>query len=131
MPSESGSTSRSSTSCRGPEPGTRPPVPATRPYGVGFTIGFFWGASGGWYRPCCYGGGVYVSHHNNINIDNSYNRWGNRAQAGQLPANRPETRQVGNTTVAKGANNNVYAGRDGQVLSALTVTETLVVVLQV
>jgi hypothetical protein len=92
------------------------PYPPTYGYGVGFTVGFFWGAaSGGWYRPCCYGGGgVYVSHHNNINIDNSYGRWGDRAQAGQLPANR-QTKQVGNTTVAKGANNNVYAGRDGEV----------------
>ena len=95
------------------------PYPPTYGYGVGFTVGFFWGfavAGGGWYRPCCYGGGgVYVSHHTNINIDNSYNRWGNRASAGQLPANRPQTKQVGNTTVAKGANNNVYAGRDGEV----------------
>jgi uncharacterized membrane protein YgcG len=94
------------------------PYPPTYGWGAGFTVGFFWGfaAGGGWYRPCCYGGGgVYVSHHNNINIDNSYNRWGNRASAGQLPANRPQTKQVGNTTLAKGANNNVYAGRDGNV----------------
>ena len=94
------------------------PYPPTYGYGFGFTVGFFWGfaVGGGWGHPCCYGGGgVYVSHHNNINIDNSYNRWGNRAQAGQLPANRPQTKQVGNTTVAKGANNNVYAGRDGEV----------------
>jgi hypothetical protein len=95
------------------------PYPPTYGWGAGFTVGFFWGfaAGGGWGYPCCYGGGgVYVSHHhNNINIDNSYNRWGDRAQAGQLPANRPQTKQVGNTTVAKDANNNVYAGRDGQV----------------
>ena len=94
------------------------PYPPSYGWGFGFTVGFFWGfaAGGGWGHPCCWGGGgVYVSHHNNINIDNSYNRWGNRAQAGQLPANRPQTRQVGNTTVAKGANNNVYAGRDGEV----------------
>jgi hypothetical protein len=58
---------------------------------------------------------VYINHYNNIHIDNSYGRWGNRAQAGQLPANRPQTKQVGNTTLAKGANNNVYAGRDGEV----------------
>ncbi len=93
------------------------PYPPSYGYGVGFTVGFVWGfgMAGGWGHPCCYGGGggVYISHHNNIN--NSYNRWGNRAQAGQLPASRPQTRQVGNTTVAKGANNNVYAGRDGQV----------------
>jgi hypothetical protein len=57
---------------------------------------------------------VYINHYNNINVDNGYNRWGNRAQAGQLPANR-QSKQVGNTTFAKGANNNVYAGRDGQV----------------
>src|SRR3954447_21998175 len=95
------------------------PYPPSYGYGVGFTVGFVWGfgMAGGWGHPCCYGGGggVYVSHHNNINIDNSYNRWGNRAQAGQLPANRPQTKQVGNTTVAKGANNNAYAGRDGEV----------------
>jgi len=94
------------------------PYPPSYGYGVGFTVGFMWGfaAGGGWGHPCCYGGGggVYVSHRN-VNIDNSYNRWGDRAQAGQLPGNRAETRQVGNTTVAKGANNNVYAGRDGQV----------------
>ncbi len=94
------------------------PYPPSYGYGVGFTVGFMWGfaAGGGWGHPCCYGGGggVYVSHRN-VNIDNSYNRWGDRAQAGQLPGNRAGTRQVGNTTVAKGANNNVYAGRDGQV----------------
>jgi len=95
------------------------PYPPTYGWGAGFTVGFFWGfaAGGGWGSPCCYGGGgVYVNHrYNNINIDNSYNRWGDRAQAGQLPANRGQTRQVGNTTVAKDANNNVYAGRDGEV----------------
>ena len=98
------------------------PYPPTYGYGVGFSVGFFWGfavAGGGWYRPCCYGGGggVYVSHRNtNINIDNSYGRWGDRAQAQPRPTTRDvQSRQVGNTTVAKGANNNVYAGRDGQV----------------
>ena len=94
------------------------PPPPTYGFGWGFTVGMFWGfamGGGGWGYPCCHGGGgVYVSHRNNINIDNSYNRWGNRAQAGQLPANR-QTKQVGNTTLAKGANNNVYAGRDGEV----------------
>src|SRR3954471_21212437 len=56
------------------------PYPPTYGYGVGFTVGFVWGfgMAGGWGHPCCYGGGggVYISHHNNIN--NSYNRWGNR-----------------------------------------------------
>src|SRR5688572_10505849 len=82
------------------------PPPPTYGWGWGFTVGMFWGfamGGGGWGYPCCHGGGgVYVSHRNNINIDNSYNRWGNRAQAGQLPANR-QTKQVGNTTFAKGA----------------------------
>ncbi len=94
------------------------PPPVTYGWGWGFSVGFMWGFAmgGGWHNPCCWGGGgVYVSHHRtNINVDNSYNRWGNRAQAGQLPANR-QSKQVGNTTLAKGANNNVYAGRDGQV----------------
>jgi uncharacterized membrane protein YgcG len=97
------------------------PYPPTYGYGVGFSVGFFWGfamAGGGYYRPCCYGGGgVYVSHHTNINIDNSYNRWGNGAQAQPRPATRDvQNKQVGNTTFAKGAgSNNVYAGRDGEV----------------
>ena len=97
-----------------------PYYPPTYGFGWGFTVGMFWGfaAGGGWHNPCCWGGGggVYINHrHNNINIDNSYNRWGERAKAGQLPANR-QTKQVGNTTLAKGAgSNNVYAGRDGEV----------------
>jgi uncharacterized membrane protein YgcG len=96
-----------------------PYYPPTYGWGWGFTAGMFWGfaISGGWGPSCCWGGGggVYISHHrNNINIDNSYNRWGDRAKASQLPANR-QTKQVGNTTLAKGANNNVYAGRDGEV----------------
>ena len=93
------------------------PYPPSYGVGFGFTVGFFWGfaAGGGWYRPCCYGGGgVYVSHHNNINIDNSYGRWGDRAKPGQQPG-RGQTRQVGDTTLAKGRDGNVYAGRDGQV----------------
>jgi len=92
------------------------PYPPSYGWGFGFTVGFFWGfaAGGGWGYPCCYGGGgVYVNHRTNINIDNSYGRWGNRAQAGQLPSNRG--RQVGDTTFAKGRDGNVYAGRDGQV----------------
>lgn len=99
------------------------PPPPTYGWGFGFTVGLFWGAAigGGWGNPCCWGGGggVYVSHHhhNNINIDNSYNRWGNKSQTVSGPrGNTAQTRQVGNTTVAKGAgSNNVYAGRDGEV----------------
>jgi hypothetical protein len=94
------------------------PYPPSYGWGWGFTVGMFWGFAigGGWHNPCCWGGGggVYINHRTNINIDNSFNRWGDRAKAGQLPADR-QTRQVGNTTLAKGANNNVYAGRDGQV----------------
>src|SRR5436190_5581441 len=93
------------------------PYPASYGWGFGFTVGVFWGfgMGGGWGYPCCYGGGggVYINHRTNINIDNSYGRWGNRAQAGQLPSNRG--RQVGDTTLAKGRDGNVYAGRDGQV----------------
>ena len=97
------------------------PPPPTYGWGFGFTVGMFWGAaiSGGWGNPCCWGGGggVYISHHNNINIDNSYNRWGNKSQTVTGPrGNTATTRQVGNTTVAKGSgSNNVYAGRDGEV----------------
>jgi hypothetical protein len=60
---------------------------------------------------------VYISHHNNINIDNSYNRWGNKSQTVTGPrGNTGTTRQVGDTTLAKGSgSNNVYAGRDGNV----------------
>jgi hypothetical protein len=99
------------------------PPPPTYGWGYGFTVGIFWGAAigGGWHNPCCYGGGggVYVSHHhhNNINIDNSYNRWGNKSQTVTGPGGKSATtRQVGQTTLAKGSgSNNVYAGRDGEV----------------
>ena len=97
-----------------------PPPYYTYGYGAGFTVGFFFGFAmgGGWHGPCCYGGGgVYVSHHNNISINNSYNRWGGSSSSITGPGGRNvKTTQVGNTTLAKGAgSNNVYAGRDGNV----------------
>ena len=99
-----------------------PPPYYTYGYGAGFTVGLFFGfaMSGGWHGPCCYGGGggVYVSHHHtNINVNNSYNRWGGKSTSVSGPGGRNlQATQVGNTTVAKGAgNNNVYAGRDGNV----------------
>jgi hypothetical protein len=60
---------------------------------------------------------VYVSHHNHINIDNSYNRWGGKSSTVTGPGGKTaKTTQVGQTTLAKGAgSNDVYAGRDGQV----------------
>jgi hypothetical protein len=98
------------------------PYPPSYGWGFGFTVGMFWGfaIAGGWGNPCCWGGGgVYVSHHhhNNINIDNSFNRWGNKSQTVTGPrGNTATTRQVGQTTLAKGSgSNNVYAGRDGEV----------------
>jgi hypothetical protein len=97
------------------------PPPPTYGWGVGFTTGFFFGVAigGGWHNPCCWGGGgVYVSHHHtNININNSYNRWGGKSSTITGPGGSTVGRtQVGNTTIAKGAGgNNVYAGRDGQV----------------
>ncbi len=98
-----------------------PPPYYTYGYGAGFTVGFFFGFAmgGGWHGPCCYGGGggVYISHHNNISINNSYNRWGGKSTSVTGPGGRNvKTTQVGNTTLAKGAgSNNVYAGRDGNV----------------
>jgi hypothetical protein len=99
-----------------------PPPYYTYGYGAGFTVGFFFGfgMAGGWYGPCCYGGGgVYVEHHhhNNINVDNSYNRWGGESKTISGPGGREaKTTQVGNTTLAKGSESgNVYAGRDGNV----------------
>ena len=97
------------------------PPPPTYGWGVGFTVGMFWGfaMAGGWHNPCCWGGGgVYVSHHHtNINVNNSYNRWGGQSTSISGPGGRSaQTTQVGQTTLAKGAgNNNVYAGRDGNV----------------
>ena len=98
------------------------PAAADYGWGVGFATGIFFGfaISGGWHSPCCYGGGggVYINHRNtNININNSYNRWGGKTSNVSGPGGRDVTRtQVGNTTLAKGSgSNNVYAGRDGQV----------------
>jgi uncharacterized membrane protein YgcG len=98
------------------------PPPPTSGWGVGFATGVFFGfaISGGWHSPCCYGGGggVYINHHNtNININNSYNRWGGKTSNVSGPGGRNvTTSQVGNTTLAKGSgSNNVYAGRDGNV----------------
>ena len=98
-----------------------PPPYYTYGYGAGFTVGFFFGFAmgGGWYGPCCYGGGggVYISHHNNVNINNSYNRWGGKSTSVTGPGGRNlKATQVGNTTLAKGSgSNNVYAGKDGNV----------------
>ena len=98
-----------------------PPPYYTYGYGAGFATGFFIGFafSGGWHSPCCYGGGggVYISHHNNINVNNSYNRWGGKSTSVSGPGGRnAKATQVGQTTLAKGSgSNNVYAGRDGNV----------------
>jgi len=96
------------------------PPPPTYGFAFGFTVGMFWGFAMGppWHYPCCYGGGgVYVSHHNHINIDNSYNRWGGKSSTITGPGGKTaKTTQVGQTTLAKGSgSNDVYAGRDGQV----------------
>ena len=99
------------------------PPPPTYGFGWGFTVGMMWGfamGGGGWGYPCCYGGGgggIHISHHNNININNSYNRWGGKSQTISGPGGRTaKTTQVGQTTFAKGSgSNNVYAGRDGEV----------------
>src|SRR5574341_2013829 len=96
------------------------PYPPSYGWGFGFSVGFFWGFAmgGGWGHPCCWGGGgVYVSHHNNININNSYNRWGGKSKTITGPGGKSvRTSQVGQTTFAKGSgSNNVYAGRDGEV----------------
>ena len=97
-----------------------PPPYYTYGYGAGFATGFFFGFAigGGWHGPCCYGGGgVYISHHNNINVNNSYNRWGGKSTSVSGPGGRNvKATQVGKTTLAKGSgSNNVYAGRDGNV----------------
>ena len=99
-----------------------PPPYYTYGYGAGFTVGLFVGfamGGGGWYGPCCYGGGggVYISHHTNINVNNSYNRWGGQSSSVTGPrGNSAKSTQIGDTTLAKGAgSNNVYAGKDGNV----------------
>ena len=97
-----------------------PPPYYTYGYGAGFATGFFIGFAigGGWHSPCCYGGGgLHVSHHTNINVNNSYNRWGGKSTSVSGPGGRNlQATQVGNTTLAKGSgSNNVYAGRDGNV----------------
>jgi hypothetical protein len=97
-----------------------PPPYYTYGYGAGFATGFFIGFafSGGWHSPCCYGGGgVHISHHTNINVNNSYNRWGGKSTSVSGPGGRNvKATQVGQTTLAKGSgSNNVYAGRDGNV----------------
>jgi len=97
-----------------------PPPYYTYGYGAGFATGFFIGFAfgGGWHSPCCYGGGgVHISHHTNINVNNSYNRWGGKSTSISGPGGRDvKATQVGQTTLAKGSgSNNVYAGRDGNV----------------
>ena len=97
-----------------------PPPYYTYGYGAGFATGFFIGFAigGGWHSPCCYGGGgIHISHHTNINVNNSYNRWGGKSTSVSGPGGRNvKATQVGNTTLAKGSgSNNVYAGRDGNV----------------
>ena len=99
-----------------------PPPYYTYGYGAGFTVGFFFGfgMAGGWYGPCCYGGSgswVHVEHHTNINVDNSYNRWGGKSTSVSGPGGRElKATQMGDTTFAKGSgSDNIYAGRDGNV----------------
>jgi hypothetical protein len=66
---------------------------------------------------CWYGGPVVIHHGGNLNVNNSYNRWGGKTTNVSGPGGRSVTAsQVGNTTFAKGSgSNNVYAGRDGNV----------------
>jgi uncharacterized membrane protein YgcG len=96
------------------------PPPPTYGYGFGFTVGFFFGFAFGppWhYGGCCWGGPPMVIHHNNISINNSYNRWGGKSTSITGPGGRNvKASQVGNTTFAKGSgSDNLYAGRDGNV----------------
>ena len=78
-----------------------PPPYYTYGYGAGFATGFFIGFafSGGWHSPCCYGGGggVYISHHNNINVEQ------------QL---QPLGRQEQPASAARGGNTEDHAGRE-------------------
>jgi hypothetical protein len=96
------------------------PPPYTYGFGIAFTTGVFFGFAFGppWhYGGCCYGGGPVVIHHGNVNINNSYNRWGGKSTSVTGPGGgNLKATQVGNTTLAKGSgSNNVYAGKDGNV----------------
>jgi len=87
--------------------------------GVGFWFGFGIAVMPPWHMGgCCwYGGPVVIHHGGNLNVNNSYNRWGGKTTSVSGPGGRNVTAsQVGNTTFAKGSgSNNVYAGRDGNV----------------
>jgi uncharacterized membrane protein YgcG len=87
--------------------------------GVGFWFGFGVAVMPPWHMGgCCwYGGPVVIHHGGNLNVNNSYNRWGGKTTNVSGPGGRSVTAsQVGNTTFAKGSgSNNVYAGRDGNV----------------
>ena len=87
--------------------------------GVGFWFGFGVAVMPPWHMGgCCwYGGPVVIHHGGNLNVNNSYNRWGGKTTSVSGPGGRTATAtQVGNTTLAKGSgSNNVYAGRDGNV----------------
>ena len=67
-----------------------------------------------WHGGCCQGS-VSVNR-TNVMVNNSYARWnGARSSSTGADAGSRQRAQVGNTTVARGADNNVYAGRDGNV----------------
>ena len=96
------------------------PYPVTYGFGVGFSVGFFFGFVVGppWHvGGCCWAGGPRVVHHGNIQVNNSYNRWGGKSTSITGPGGRNlKATQLGDTTLAKGSgSNNLYAGRDGNV----------------
>jgi uncharacterized membrane protein YgcG len=96
------------------------PYPPTYGFAVGFSVGIFFGFAVGppWHvGGCCWGGGPRVVHYSNVNINNSYNRWGGKSTSITGPGGRNvKATQVGDTTLAKGSgSNNLYAGRDGNV----------------